>query len=56
MVSGGMDTNILSPKVIVLPTKSIGLSGAAVGEIFVSGANLYFMSGAHVKLVTATAA
>lgn len=42
MVTGGLDTNWVAPKVLIIPTYTGKLSGAA-GEIFISGSYLYIM-------------
>ena len=53
MVSGGFDTNIIAPKVIIIPTETpITAANANGGEIMLSGGKLYFFSGANWERIT----
>jgi len=46
------DSTVLAPKVLIVPSNVTEDANAVDGEIKISGAKLYFFSGAAFKLVT----
>jgi|25BtaG_2_1085352.scaffolds.fasta_scaffold13490_4 hypothetical protein len=52
MTSGGMNTDIIAPKTIIVPTNATEDTTATTGELKMSGAMLYFFNGTAWEAAT----